>query len=121
MKTRSLRMARMDNLSAKESELMSRRQQYQWDQINMRTHALEEGLALGEARGVARGVALGEVKGKAHTLLHILEKRLGVLPRTIHTLVEQLDFLQLEKLEDRVLELDSVRSLRRFLKQGRES
>ena len=100
----ALDMARLDNLSHKESELMSRRQMYQWDQINMRTYALEEGRAEGEARG------------KADLILRLLSKRLGPLPKAIHAQVGRLDYLQLERLGDAVLDLPSVKSLRDFLK-----
>ena len=108
----ALKMARLDNLSHKESELMSRRQMYQWDQINMRTYALEEG----RAEGIAQGKAEGKAEGKADTLIQILTKRLGPLPKTIHTEVAHLDFLQLEKLGDQVLDLPSVKGVREFLK-----
>jgi predicted transposase YdaD len=107
----ALDMARMDNLSHKESELMSRRQLYQWDPINMRTYALEEDRAEGKVEGKVEGKA----EGKAETLQTILIKRLGPLPKTVTTQIGRLDFLQLEKLEDRVLDLPSVKSLREFM------
>ncbi len=100
----ALAMARLDNLSHKESELMSRRQLYQWDQINMRTYALEEGRAE------------GEVRGKADLILRLLTKRLGELPKTIHSQVGHLDYLQLEKLGDEVLDFPTIKSVRERLK-----
>ena len=109
------KMARLDNLSHKESELMSRRQMYQWDQINMRTHALEEGRAEGKAEGKAEGEAIGAARGKADTLIRILTKRIGPLPKSLSAQIGRCDFLQLEKLEDQVLELPSVKSVREFV------
>jgi predicted transposase/invertase (TIGR01784 family) len=120
----ALKMARMNNLTTKESEIMSRRQMYQWDQINIRAYALDEGRAEGVAQGVAQGVAegvaqgvvIGKAKGKADTLLKILQRRLGELPKTIHAQVNKLNFLQLEKLEEQVLDVPSVKSLRELVK-----
>jgi len=55
-------------------------------------HALKEegrteGVAMGEARGLAkgeaRGLAMGRVEGEGKSLMRLLERRFGPLPRDV--------------------------------------
>jgi predicted transposase/invertase (TIGR01784 family) len=71
----ALRLARRDNLTLKESELMSRRQLYHWDQINLRELALEEGEVKGISKGIAQGIAQGIAKGIAQGITKGEEKK----------------------------------------------
>jgi predicted transposase YdaD len=54
--------------------------------------------------------------GKAETLLNILQKRLGKISKDAVSQIEHLDYIQLEKLEDRVLDFASTQELGKWLK-----
>ncbi len=70
---------------------------------------------------IAIGFAEGESRGKARTLLHILQKRLGSLSKSAVAQIERLDYLQLEKLEDCVLDLPDARQLTQWLRGLKKS
>jgi hypothetical protein len=54
--------------------------------------------------------------GKVETLLNILQKRLGKISKEATSQIEHLDYIQLEKLEDRVLDFASTKELGKWLK-----
>jgi predicted transposase YdaD len=81
-----------------------------------KTRAGQELIAIGEAIGEAKGKQEGKAEGKAQTLLNILAKRLGKLPKTAVAHIEHLHFLQLEQLEELVLELPSIPALSAWLR-----
>ena len=51
----ALRLARHDNLSPSEALIMNKRELYRQDQINIRLHALSEGLEQGVQKGRQEG------------------------------------------------------------------
>lgn len=61
-------------------------------------------------------IAMGKTEGKAETLLAILQKRLGKISKDAVSQIEHLDYIQLEKLEDRVLDFASAQELGKWLK-----
>ena len=61
-------------------------------------------------------IAMGKTEGKAETLLNILQKRLGKISKDAVSQIEHLDYIQLEKLEDRVLDFASTQELGKWLK-----
>lgn len=82
-----------------------------------KTQAGKDLIAIGKVKGLEEGLAEGKAEGKAQTLLKILAKRLGKLPKSMVTKVEHLNFLQLEKLEDVVLDLPDQAALGALLKK----
>ncbi len=65
---------------------------------------------------IAMGKAEGKTLGKAETLLRILQKRLGKISKDSSSQIQHLDYIQLEKLEDRVLDFASTQELGKWLK-----
>ncbi len=60
---------------------------------------------------------LGKTEGRTETLLKILAKRLGKLPKTVVSQIEHLNYIQLEKLEDIVLDVPTVAELSAWLRK----
>jgi predicted transposase YdaD len=60
-------------------------------------------------------IAEGKAEGKAQTLIGILGRRFGGLPAAIKSQIEHLDFIQLEKLDERVLDLADTQELSKWL------
>ena len=50
----------------------------------------EQGIALGEARGEARGIALGEARGKAESILSLLRRRFGHMPKSVENAINRM-------------------------------
>lgn len=62
-------------------------------------------------------IAIGKAEGKAQTLMRILQKRFGSLPKSAVTHIEHMDYLQLEQLEDCVLDLTGLPQLSQWLRK----
>jgi predicted transposase YdaD len=72
-----------------------------------KTRAGRELIEMGEARG--------KVEGKAEFACKVLTRRLGKLPKVIFEKIRHLDYLQLEKLADLVLDFADLKALKDWL------
>jgi predicted transposase YdaD len=63
------------------------------------------------------GKAEGKTEGRTETLLKILTKRLGKLTKSVVSQIEHLNYIQLEKLEDIVLDVQTVAELSAWLRK----
>ena len=66
---------------------------------------------------IAMGRTEGLTEGKSQTLMRILQKRFGDLPKSARSKISHLDYLQLEQLEACVLDLPSLQHLSKWLRQ----
>jgi predicted transposase YdaD len=69
------------------------------------------GKAEGKMEGKLEGMAEGKAEGKAQTLIKLLTKRFGALPKSLVSKIENLNYLQLEKLDDQVLDAPDLAHL----------
>jgi predicted transposase YdaD len=76
-----------------------------------KTRAAQELIAMGKAEGKA--------EGKTQTLLGILNKRLGKLPKNVTSQIERLNYLQLEQLDDLVLDVPDIAHLSEWLRHSK--
>ena len=74
----------------------------------MRAEGKAEGLAIGEAKGLAVGEAKGLEKGKAETLLRLLQRRFGPVPRGLRDRIAVSDVEQIDAWLDAVLDAPSL-------------
>jgi len=85
-----------------------------------KTRAGKELIAKGRTEGLTEGRTEGRTEGKAETLIRILQRRLGRLPKRAVTQIGQLDYLQLEKLEGCVLDITGVPQLNDWLRKAKQ-
>ena len=64
---------------------------------------------------IEMGKAEGKAEGKAGFACKVLTHRFGKLPKSVAESIMHLDYLQLEKLEDKVLEFPDLKALKHWL------
>lgn len=114
----SLLLSRFKNKTAKEITAMFKMPDITKTRAGRELIAMgkEQGMAAGLAEGIAEGKKEGKAEGKAQTIVKVLNKRLGPLPKTLLSQISHLDFLQLEQLEDQMLDFPTLRSVTVFMK-----
>ncbi len=72
---------------------------------------ITEGIERGEAKGKAEGIAEGEAKGETRTLVRLLERRFGPLPRTALERIASAAPGQRDAWVDRIMDADSLETV----------
>jgi len=70
-----------------------------------------EGIAAGKAAGIEAGIAEGEARGRAKLLAHLLQRRFGAIPGSVHQRIFAADAASIETWAGRAFDAPSLESI----------
>ena len=91
-----------------------------WIEAGM-AKGISKGRDEGMAKGRVEGIAKGRVEGERVMLLHMLQRRLGPLPKALARYIEKLPDRQLPRLGEALFDFAGVADLRAWLSHARKT
>ncbi|NET56620.1 MAG: Rpn family recombination-promoting nuclease/putative transposase [Symploca sp. SIO2E6] len=116
----ALNLAQQANMTVEELEIVDRRGMMLQDEKGRITYAQEEGIKKGKEEGREEGRKEGKIEGKIEQAIalvsRLLTKRLGEIPVTISSQIENLPLEELENLTEDIFDFHGLEDLENWLK-----
>ncbi len=115
----ALNIANQANLSEKELDELHHQEVFLMDQLGYvikgREEGLQQGLEQGLQQGLEQGLQQGLQQGKVSLVLGLIQRKLGEIPESLKTSLQNLSAQRLDELSLKIFDFNCIDDLENFL------